>query len=95
MSLETYCSKIIILQYRIMSHTAVKGLKTDLDHIEFARERYVKLAESIREDLQDTIAPHTKIALTSLMEFAESGARLALRSKEILMDSVSPQSSSH
>ena len=78
-----------------MSHTEVKGLSTDLDHIEFARERYMKLAESIRQDLNDTIAPHTKIALTALMEYAESGARLAIHSKEIVMDSVSPPSSSH
>ncbi len=78
-----------------MSHTDVKGLKTDLDHIEFARERYVKLADSIREDLNGTISAHTKIALTALMEYAESGARLALRSKEMVMSSVSPESSSH
>ena len=78
-----------------MSHTNVKGLRTDLDHIEFARERYAELAESIRQDLGGTIAPHTKIVLTTLMEYAQSGARLALHCKEIVMSSVSPQSSTH
>lgn len=78
-----------------MSHTNVRGLKTDLDHIEFAREGYLKLAESIRHDLEGTIALHTKLVLTALMEYAKSGEKLAEQSKEIIMNAVSPSVSSH
>lgn len=78
-----------------MSHTPVHGLKTELEHIEFARERYAAIAEAIEKDLVGTITPQTKLALTALMEYAKSGVNLAERSKEIIVSSNVSNSSSH
>ncbi len=78
-----------------MSHTLVMGLKTELEHIEFARERYANIAEEIRKDLVGTVTPQTKLALTALMEYAESGAKLAEHCKGIIVNSNASNSSSH
>ena len=78
-----------------MSHTPVRGLQTELEHIEFARERFAAIAETIEKDLIGTITPQTKLALTALMEYAKSGANLAERSKEMIVNSNASNSSSH
>jgi hypothetical protein len=78
-----------------MSHTTVQGTKTELEHIELAKDGFSAIAESLKIDLAMTVSPESKVALVALLEHAESGRRLAERCRETILASSASHSSSH
>ncbi len=61
----------------------------------FAKEGYSSLAQAIRKDLAVTIAPLSKLALTGLLEQAESGIRITEEYIAIIRNDEASRLGSH